>query len=518
MTRWSVRARAAADEGMTLAMVLFISLIGMACGAAIVATTTFTIRQASVGRETIQARSAAEAGLDAAIGVLEKRSGISLPCTLSGTMPGVSQNPTYNVTLTYLSDTVGANGEYEPLGCPPSEAPAQVLVTSIGTSQAGVGGAAATERTMEAALRLRAGAASWAEGFGNAVFSNAAPVMSNSWTVAGAGADFYTNGNFRCQNSNRFSGNVHAQGTASMTNSCAILGDLWASGNVSTTTAAPSVSGRIKSSKGGMTMGNSGITVGGPITLAGSLVIQDGKSINQAFKGQTPTVSQNLGSMDDPPRQEFPKVTFTQSTWETAGWTYRTWSEFMVSTKNASTPSWWTDYCTVSSAGWALSGPMISPAGGNPTVVDARSCSQLLLSNTNTLKLRGDLTIIATKFVSDNLTVTSVEADGVTPSTQQRNLRIIVPWTTASECAASPTTTMQFNNQTQISPTVSTLLYTSGGISMSNNFNVTGQIYSCGIMASNAPTLTFNRVGAPTSDASTSATYRVDVEYKRDTL
>ena len=497
------------DEGLTLAMVLFVTMIGIAIAVALATSVVFTNNRVALGRETVQARAAAETGLDTAIAAFEQRSGKVLPCSLSGAASGVATGsaaqPTYSVTLTYY-DAAGAT-----LTCSPttgvSATPSLVMITSTGDSYPAYGGAPQHQRQMEAAVRLRAGTASWADNFGKAVFSQGSVILDNRWRLLGANADFYTGGNFDCVNNSTFEGSVYAQGSGSMSNSCQIMGDLWTKQAISITTASPNIGGNAKSSQGGLSVSNSGVRIGGSVVLAGAL------SGSPIVGG---TINQNLGVFENPPELSFPQITFNSNDWTSADppWQYQTWTSYIYGLKpGVSTP------CQVSKAGWSIGQAMLSPA--QPTVLDARNvCTngRLEWSNTNELKLRSDLTIIASNFVdSGNLTVTSVNADGST-STTPRKLRIIVPWTTGSACPASPTTTMSFANSTTFASTVSLFLYTSGNMELSNLATLKGQLYGCKITPHNQMTVTFEAIGGPTNtDSNSGVTYQADVLYKRDT-
>ncbi|MDP3972457.1 MAG: hypothetical protein Q8P61_06075, partial [Candidatus Nanopelagicales bacterium] len=377
-------------------------------------------------------------------------------------------------------------------------------------SSPGLAGGESAARVMEAAIRLRAGTASWADTFDKAVFSQGNVLLDNSWSLLGADADFYTGGNFDCRNNSVFEGSVFAQGTGAMTNSCQVMGDLWTKGSITTSTSGISVGGNVKSSTGGLTMGNNPVPIGGNIVLAGALVSSNGKMPDVGG-----TISQNLGAFASPPEQAFPRITFDPADWTEADpkWDYMTWTAFINGIKpDVSTP------CQVAKAGWSINQAMVSPVGR--TVVDARTVcggGRLEFSNNNELKLRNDFTIVATEFVhSGNLTVTSVEEDG-SPSDEPRILRIIVPWTTGDSCPTSPSTTMSFANSTTFSSSVTAFFYTSGNMEMSNLVSFKGQIYGCKVSPHNNLTLTFEAVGGPSeSDAQVGSMYEVDVLYKRD--
>lgn len=509
------------DDGYTMPLVMFVTMIGIAIGMALLTSVVFTSNQVSLGRERVQARAAAEAGIDVALAAIEQGQGLSVPCSLSGAASGVEASgpgqPAYSVTVTYR-DSAGSV-----LTCSSntvSSAPAEAYIVSTGTSSPGVGGGESAERVMEAAIRLRAGTASWADNFDKAVFSQASIVLDNSWSLLGADADFYTGGNFDCRNNSVFEGSVYAQGTGSMTNRCQIMGDLWTNSSITTSTSGISVGGNVKSSTGGLTMGNNPVPIGGNIVLAGSLVSSNGKMPDVGG-----TISQNLGAFASPPEQAFPRITFDPADWTEEGWSYMGWRDFIASIRTVPpAQSWWTNtsanFCQIAKAGWSLNKAMTTPT--TKTVVDARASGQcdngrLELSNNNELKLRNDFTIVASDFVhSGGLTVTSVDAAG-NPSDEPRILRIIVPWTTGETCPTSPSTTMSFANSTTFSSSVTAFFYTSGNMEMSNLVSFKGQIYGCKVTPHNNLTLTFEAVGGPAeSDAQVGSMYEVDVLYKRD--
>lgn len=502
------------DEGFTLTMVLFVTMIAVAIGVALVTSVVFTDSTVSLGRETVQARAAAETGLDTALAALEQSSGTALPCTLSGAASGVasgSTQPTYQVTLTY-KDAAGAG-----LGCPPSAAPTSVVITSTGNSYQAFGGAPQHQRQMEAAVQLRAGTASWEANFNKAFFSQSNVITNDYFKLLGTGADFYTNGSFDCRNNSQLDGSVYAQGTGTMTNSCAILGDLWTKGGISTTTPAPSIGGNVKSATGGLSMANNGVKIGGDVFLAGAM------SGTPTFQpGHAAHTNLGPGVVGNPPEQAFPHIKYNEADWTAKGWATKTWAQYIADLRNTApivTPSWWTDVCTVADQSYSLNRPMVSPATN--TVVDARSCPTLLWNVKNELKLRADMTIIATNLNKSNtLNVTSVAADGVTASSTPHTLRVIIPWTDSTFCDATHSipTTMAFANLTTIDPVVTTFLYTAGNMQLDNQFSVTGQLYGCKITSSTNTTVTFKAVGGPTDDTSNAGVpYRADVLYKRDT-
>lgn len=517
------------DSGYVMLMAMFAIIIGVGAVMLIFSSALFTVRQTTLGRERVQSTATAEAGLDSAFAALEQSNGTNVPCSLSGAATGVAQDPGYQVQIEYFTENPSRDGEGDaiPLTCTPgsgvSEVPYQAVVTSTGsTAVPGVPGAASKTRRMEALVRLRANAATWADRFTKAVFSEASITTTNQWALNGAGADFYTNGNFACNSSSRVDGSVYTQGTANLTNACRVLGDVWARGQITTSTTTVNIGGSVKSSTAGLRIGNNPLTIGGNVLLATTLVNSDGNSPNVGG-----TISQNLGTFADPPKDTFPKIGYDATNWTDSGWQIMTWVNYISGLRaDGPAPGWWTStsYCTIAYQSYSLNEPMLSP--NVPTVLDARTCS----SNGGTnlqwqgnskaveLKLRADLTIIATDFYNTGtLKVTSVDAAG-NPSTTPRQLRIIVPWVNGSSCGASGAGKIKFDaGGVQFDPTITVLLYTPGTITLSNGVTLSGQIYGCTVTASNATTVNFVPVGGPTEDdAAASSTYALDIVYQRD--
>lgn len=512
-------------------IIMFICLIGLTAAIAVSLTVEHTIRQASLGRERVQASAAAEAGLDAAYAALQQSSGTSLPCSLTGKASSVSQKPAYSVTFTYLSASVDSNGNHPAIPCTPGvgvvAAPYQAIITAAGSTAApGIGGQVSKPRRMESVVKLRAGTASWEDNFSKAVFTENSMTTTNQWNLNGAGADFYTNGSFACNSSSKFSGSVATQGTAGMTNNCTILGSLWAKGKVTTSTTGISVGGDLKSSTDGVSVGNSPLTVGGSVLLAKALTISDGKALSaQKISG---TVSQNLGTFTDPPHEAFPKIGYDPAKWTEKGWNIITWVQYVTALRAEHVglaadpaPSYWTatGYCTIANQSYNLNATMYSPT--TPTVIDARVCSTATNNNTslkwqgnskaNELKLRSDLTIIATDFYNTGaLNVTS--ADG-----NPHTLRIIVPWINGSNCSASGAGNIKFDaGGLVINSSITTFLYTPATMTLTNGISIGGQLYACTMNASVTTNINFKRVGGPTDDNSGAVNYQVDILYKRD--
>lgn len=526
-----------ADDGFLMPMTLFVCMIALAVGIAMTVTVGFTIRQASMGRVRVQSTAAAEAGLDAAYAALQQSAGTALPCSLTGTGRSVDQNPSYSVAITYLDSTVGADGNPQVIPCTPgvgvAKAPATAIITAEGVTAApAFEGAGTQARKMESVIRLRAGTASWEDNFSKALFSESAVTTTNQWNLNGAGADFYTNGNFGCNSSSKFGGSVGTQGTASLTNNCTITGTLYAKGKITTSTTGISIGGDLKSSTDGASIGNSPLTVGGSVLLAKALTISDGKSISaQKITG---TVSQNLGTFADPPHEAFPKVSYDPAQWTSKGWSIITWPQYIAQLRAEHlglgadpAPSYWTSssYCTIAYQSYSLNAVMYSPT--SPTVIDARTCSTAASKNTNLqwqgnskaneLRLRSDMTIITNDFYNTgSLNVTSVDASG-NPSSVQRTLRIIVPWVNGSTCAASGAGGIKFDaGGLVINPTITTFLYTPGTMTLTNGITLGGQLYGCTINSSVTTNINFKRVGAPTSSDASNINYSVDIVYKRD--
>ncbi len=503
--------RAGRDEGVALISVVLLTMLIVSLIGVVVAATATNLRGSSLDRKRTQTAAAAEAGIDATLANLQISAGTAVPCSLTGSISGA----TYTANVAYYATYPPSGQALNCSGGAVSGSPLAALVTSTGSGAAAYDGAGTTlgDRTMTALVRLTGGKATGPV-LDKAVFTDAGIELTNAWkliSVSGSDASLYTNGNFGCNSTPNIAGSVYAQGTASLTNACTISGDLWANGNITTSTSGIKIGGSIKSSTGGLSESNSGISVGKDILVKTTCC--GGSSTPKAGDGQNQTVGGTIStgvSLPAPPAATFPQITYDPAAFpgfSVLGWA--AWEKTNATANNA--PSYSSAYngdCSVAAANYSLNGPLVSPT--TPTIIDARSCN--LNWNAIKIQLKSDLTIFANSLGSCcGLGVTS--ADGA-----NHTLRIIVPWPpSATSCSNTGAGNISFDSGgTTLPSNVQMLLYSPGKVTMTNTIDFYGQVYGCTVTADSNVTVRYTPVGAGGGSGGTATPYNVDVAYLRD--
>lgn len=271
-----------------------------------------------------------------------------------------------------------------------------------------------------------------APGVSTAVFDGATS-LTNDVTIQGATA---VNGDFECNSNASVTGTVTVFGNAHLTNLCHIAGDLIVAGDV-TLDSMPTIDGSVRAT--GQVKLQSTVHVGNDVN--GSAVISiDGK--DDAYLTSHGVVGGAITRVAATAPVATPYSAFTYNPAEWNGSIVKTWTDWMneVAAANAA-PSWSRGLtsspgCVMAPWGSSVNGPNATIIGN--TVIDARQatsgCAGVALQQM-TVKLAGDLTIVADKFSSTNgLTFTSTDG-------QAHTVRILVPG--ASACSSGHDVTLQ---------------------------------------------------------------------------
>jgi Tfp pilus assembly protein PilX len=517
------------DDGAALITVLLITMLITSLLAVVVSATLTNLRGSGLDRKRNQTSAAAEAGVDATLANLQiSTSAAALSCSpLTGTTGGAS----YSAAVTYYStypptsasilncSNNAASGSATAAGTL-TGAPLAALITSLGSAVAPYHGAAASygNRTMTALARLTPGTATGPR-MDVAVYSDNGVTLTNQWklmSVNGSAPSFYTGHDFACNSNPIINGSIYVQGNASLTNQCWVDGDVWANGDVTTSTTGVHVGGSIKSSTGSLLVGNNGLFIGKDVLVGGTCCNKNGPppKTGDGTNLVLPNGQVKTGLAANPvPVSTFPQLMYppTQTTATTLPWA--TWELQNAIANNAPTSSpARAGSCSVAGSSDSLNGPLVSPA--TATIIDANSCD--MTWRALSIQLNGDLTIYLSSLVSSNgINVTS--GDGA-----KHVLRIIVPWPPgATSCVGNSGNgqdQLTFDSGgTAIGSNINMLLYTPGQVKMTNNIDFYGQIYACSLSASVNVTVHFVAVGSgDTSGGSTPTPYKVDVAYLRD--
>jgi hypothetical protein len=511
------------DEGFALASVVAMMLLGAIIVTIMLTATMRTIGTTTATRASVQAKAAAQAGVDAARAMLDAGT-----CT-AGTITGT--NPSYTVTL---HPSTGQNATASlPIGCPTSTS-RSVMVVATGTASAlGTGNDAGDARAVEALL-VKPGDS---PRFDKAAFGLKGVTANTSLTIvdasAATSADIFTEGAYTCSSAQRLEGDLYAKGDILLSSgpckvdgtvltegtfTCAagtvIGGDLYVGGDAVITgqcevKGVVIIGGNLRIDVGGVKFGTS-LTVGGSITgndvpastvqtvtLGGSLLV--GTSWHAIWVSTYGArLQENVASVPAPPQypseaeDAFPQLT-ADDPQITTGFTSKPWKTTISSSMSGL--SWSPDPCNLSAWVNAFPNPIVININ---TRFDARSdCGSITLGNDIWFELNADLVIVANS-ISQNGHVHFTSGDG-----QKHSVYLVVPWTSGATTCNPYGNGMNFEsgNWTQDASTA-VMLYSSGPISVKTQPQFYGQMYGCTLALSTTTTLTYSPVGA-TVDPST---------------
>lgn len=497
------RVRADGDEGVALVVAIAtIGLVTVMMGTMMV----FVLRenrQTGNNRQRAVSVTTAEGAVDAAFAEIQDKAVATLPCTSTVT---TGDNPpdvqTITTTVRYYDAT---NAE---LSCPLPAAALAVtaLVSATSVSSANAAGGIVASRTVESAVRLKA---TFANGFGHAIFAASGVTMAGNLTLLGEAsdpnADIYTNGNFSCPNGTNqvYEGSVYAQGSIDVTGNCAISVNAHAKTGFSADGNGSVVNGDVRVSQGNAAVATNA-NIGGTVS---ALTTSGGFCTSQPTKCTT-----GASAAPDPPSAEFPQFLWpaAKPAWLAAP------AESGGPYTELTLPSEYTG-CALPGGGVKDNGPgrwLRDKAREitTPTIVYT-SCQVILAESNPDVKLGSNLLFVAAGgFSFKSTTIGSTSAT-------TRYLYMVQPYDAVSThpCA---TTTVSMNSTTEFLPTVKELIYSPCSIDKSNRGVSYGQIYSGGTATlSNNSTMTYSPlpVFGVTAASTKVKSYALDVLYKRET-
>ncbi|MET4638621.1 hypothetical protein [Mycetocola sp. 2940] len=251
------------DEGVALIAVIGImavlAVVALSIATAAISSATFT----SGTRGNVQARAAADAGIDAAWAGMTKG-------TFFCTVPQ-ADGLTYETTVEYF-DAAG------PIACTGTSSlagtPVRAVVTSVGTAEhAGISsGADGSQRTVAALFDIVVDPGDFK--LDDAVFSDGSFALTNAFDVLDlsghSNANIYSNGSVSCgARVPTVEGWILAQGDFNGLNTCSIDGSVWVGGSVNVSSDV-SITGDVFSA-GGTGPSPTGIAIG-KVFIGGTVV------------------------------------------------------------------------------------------------------------------------------------------------------------------------------------------------------------------------------------------------------
>jgi hypothetical protein len=486
MARLIARVHPAAERGSVLVIAMMVMGVALSLAIVIVGVSITSGRTSGQDRGRLTTIDAAEAGIDGAyVGI--QTATLDLPCHWP--LTGTTDTKTYpyttsaQATITYYNaagTVLTCSGPTLPLGGSPTRA----VIASIGTTETAAPGGA-RQRKMEALVNLLSVGGN---SLTKAVDGDAGVTISNNALVAGdvgTDADVYTNGNYYCENSPTFRGNIYAAlGSITMNNTCAADGDVWAHSFV-LLNGNKTIGGDVRSATSTITADNN-TNVNGILTAKGT--------ISWSGCGASGKCMANQSAVADPPSQPFPILR------RDAGATAFAAEGYTVIPQPAGIA------CGQATGDWIQS--------------HASSLAKTLLKTTCPVEFRSVTVSFANDFAlfADGGITTSNQVtfqSSVTGSA--RSVYMVVPYDAATRPCSTPQ--MSVSNNFSSTSDVNLLWYSPCSISYGNSGESYGAVYSGGTLtSSNAFTLHYKPITVYGLDPASAPTtsYKVDIIYKRE--
>lgn len=505
------------EEGFALATVLAITMLGAIVATVMLTATMRTVGATTATRASVQARAAAQSGIDTVRALIDG----------GGCSTGTVTGDGWRVTI---HPSTGANASAaDPIGCP-SSAARSVFLQSDGTaSSTGVGNESGDERAVESLLikpgdsptfnkaafgkngidlstnlelRDSSGTTS-ADIFTEGSFSCASNMVIQGSVYAKTGVNFssapcrvegdvLTEGNFTCAAGTTIEGNLFVRGNANFTSSgCDIRGIVQVNGNVYMSTGGTKlgttlmVGGQLSTS-GNPATSVSTITVGGRVNGGTGYWYEQLKSAWGARLAENTPVALTPAYPTDE-ANEFPQLTANDPL-ITTGFTSRSWSSTVLGgiTSGSNPPA-----CSMNWGGNHYSAPMKITTN---TRLDARTdCpGGIVLGMGMWFELSADLVIVS-DYIKQNGDIRITSGDG-----KKHSIYFVSPWTPGSAtCTTTGTPGIKFEsgNWNQDSKT-SVMLYSARPLEISTTPTMYGQAYGCTLKMSTSTKLYYNPVGS----------------------
>ena len=248
---------------------------------------------ATATRAGVQARAAADAGIDA---VRAKLMAGTFVCELSS----ASADLTYSAKVAY---TNSAGAAMACAGASLSGTPKTARITSTGqAARVAVGGTTSQDsEIIGATVDIMVTPASVV--LSKAVFSEGDLVLTNNTSSLESGpgladADLYSNGKITCKTQAEIQGRVYSQGDFSVENNCTVAGTVWSGGNVNLASSTVDIAGDVfAAGTGEFKAGKAHI--GGSIIANGPVSLPDKSYILCGASGQQANVCGSVYSLND---------------------------------------------------------------------------------------------------------------------------------------------------------------------------------------------------------------------------
>lgn len=520
------------DEGVALVSVIGLMAVLGVMIVAIAGATMFTVGQTTMTRASVQAKAAAEAGIDQVRAMLADT---TWTCPTGGTVSAAGDAPF--IVQIKVSTTSTADTRSTP-GCP-STSTRSIFLESTGYATAkGLGRTGGDARVMNALISKPVSSPR----FNHAIYGKNGVELSNSLGLVNSDrkGDVLTSGDLKCHAGAKIAGslyvggkltfenggcevdgdvfvtgdfassggcvvrgNLYVKGSAKVANdNCPIMGDMWVDGNVTVSTAGARLGTNLFA--GGNLVTSSvlssptqTITLRGGVSADSWTTTQIRNSYGaRLVEGGTVAPAPTLAPDSIEP---YPELAVADPMF--AGWRPESWKSSLTA---AGVNSWMTGNMLCSLDGGSFTGEINVRV--NTVFNTMTECpSGMAFGSGLKLRLDADMVIFATNFtLTGNVTIYP-GASGV-----KHSLYLITPWTGSCRAGAAP---VQFRNGTWTQdPAISALIYSNGLMEFNTGQNIYGQLYGCQIKTHTGTNLFYSPVGSTADPALTpwSLTYIKD--------
>jgi|GEM_PF-452649 len=528
MLRTYLRARlvgADRERGSALVSAVAVALIGIALASVVISTVITGARDSAADRARTAEVHSAEGAVDAVYAQLE----LATPCAWpeSGAfVSGASPNETtVSASIAYFDK----NGVALPCAAGAVTGdPAMAVVTA--TSQTA---GESSARRIQSKVNLTPNSI---PGRGAAIFAASNIMTTNSFTLETTLPDtpvdvWVDTGDVDCNSGVKIDGNlIVVEGKTDISGGCRVTQNLWVKKALTVHQAQSAGLATV----GQDTYAASNATLAGGSKYGRDLLVAGTLTTNGAgpiVSGATRT-GVGAGGIPQFVKVGLPEVNYIPSDW--AGFAnsgdraaaYKSWITQNAVANNA--PDWSEAYkpagnkCTVAGESYGLNGPLLGPTV--PTVFDTRFCSQTMFQGNLNIKLRADMVIFANDFyATGNFQITS--ADG-----NQHRVWIIVPDPDAvpngkAECGktvgSNKSGNIKFDSGSIAIAPITIFAYTPCELETNNTMTFYGQLYGGKVTLRNSMTMRYVPIGIPgvdlpSTEATATSGYRVDIVYKRE--
>ena len=518
-----LRGRGRDDEGFALASVLGMTLLGALIIALMLTATLRSIGSTTATRASVQAKAAAQTGID------DVQAALAAGSCVSGTLTGT--DPAYTVTL-HPSNGPDATASL-PVACPTPSSRSVFLVSTGRASSRGVGSDEGNVRTVEALLSKPAGSPK----FSKAMFGLNGVDVSTNVSVQDAtltnSADIFTEGKFDCAFAMTLEGSLYAKGKVTFSSQpCTVKGsvltesdfqcsagttiggDLLVGGTATFQSNPCDVLGMTHAG-GNIVMPNTGTKLGTSVLARGSLIESGVPSttVNTITLGgvvsgsHRDTILSTWGArlaenqtVAAPPKypvsaeNEFPKVPINDPS-ITTGFTSASWKTTVL---NGITSGQSPNGCNLNWGGNHYASPIVITQ--NTRFDTTTECpGGITVGMSLWFQLKADIVIIGTS-IEQNGNVRFTSGDG-----QKHSVYVVNPWPAgATTCNANASPGIRLTSGTwNQDPKIAVLMYTGRPLSVVNSPVLYGQMYGCTMQFSTPVNLTYQPVGSVVDPAAT---------------